>query len=109
MIKVGVVGGTGYTGVELLRILARHPEAQLAAITSRKEARERASALPMTSRSSGSSLILAATNLPSSSSEICSRPAVDSAPRTRVVHLVSPSAARTIDRAIRCLGKATIE
>src|SRR2546430_13667 len=26
MIKVGVVGGTGYTGVELLRLLAAHPE-----------------------------------------------------------------------------------
>lgn len=38
MIKVGIVGGTGYTGVELLRILAQHPQAQLAAITSRKEA-----------------------------------------------------------------------
>lgn len=37
MIKIGIVGGTGYTGVELLRILARHPEAQLSAITSRKE------------------------------------------------------------------------
>jgi N-acetyl-gamma-glutamyl-phosphate reductase len=38
MIKVGIVGGTGYTGVELLRILAQHPEAQLTMITSRKEA-----------------------------------------------------------------------
>ncbi|MEO5862749.1 MAG: N-acetyl-gamma-glutamyl-phosphate reductase [Burkholderiales bacterium] len=38
MIKIGIVGGTGYTGVELLRILARHPKAQLASITSRKEA-----------------------------------------------------------------------
>ena len=37
MIKIGIVGGTGYTGVELLRILARHPQAQLVAITSRKE------------------------------------------------------------------------
>jgi N-acetyl-gamma-glutamyl-phosphate reductase len=37
MIKVGIVGGTGYTGVELLRLLAAHPEAQLTAITSRKE------------------------------------------------------------------------
>ena len=37
MIKIGIVGGTGYTGVELLRILAQHPQAQLAAITSRKE------------------------------------------------------------------------
>lgn len=38
MIKVGIVGGTGYTGVELLRILAQHPEVELAAITSRGEA-----------------------------------------------------------------------
>src|SRR5450755_957216 len=38
MIEVGIVGGTGYTGVELLRILAQHPEAQLTMITSRKEA-----------------------------------------------------------------------
>jgi N-acetyl-gamma-glutamyl-phosphate reductase len=38
MIKVGIVGGTGYTGVELLRLLARHPHVQLTAITSRKEA-----------------------------------------------------------------------
>jgi len=37
-IKVGIVGGTGYTGVELLRLLARHPYCELAAITSRKEA-----------------------------------------------------------------------
>ncbi len=38
MIKVGVVGGTGYTGVELLRLLAQHPEVELAAVTSRSEA-----------------------------------------------------------------------
>ncbi len=37
-IKVGIVGGTGYTGVELLRLLAHHPQAELRAITSRKEA-----------------------------------------------------------------------
>lgn len=37
MIKVGIVGGTGYTGVELLRLLAAHPQAELTAITSRKE------------------------------------------------------------------------
>ena len=36
-IKVGIVGGTGYTGVELLRILAQHPHVELTAITSRKE------------------------------------------------------------------------
>lgn len=38
MIKVGVVGGTGYTGVELLRLLATHPQVQLQAVTSRGEA-----------------------------------------------------------------------
>ena len=38
MIKVGIVGGTGYTGVELLRLLAQHPNVELTAITSRKEA-----------------------------------------------------------------------
>ena len=37
-IKIGIVGGTGYTGVELLRLLAQHPNAQLTAITSRSEA-----------------------------------------------------------------------
>ncbi len=36
-IKVGIVGGTGYTGVELLRLLSQHPHVQLTAITSRKE------------------------------------------------------------------------
>jgi N-acetyl-gamma-glutamyl-phosphate reductase len=36
-IKVGIVGGTGYTGVELLRLLAQHPRCELAVITSRKE------------------------------------------------------------------------
>jgi N-acetyl-gamma-glutamyl-phosphate reductase len=38
VIKVGIVGGTGYTGVELLRLLARHPDVELVAITSRSEA-----------------------------------------------------------------------
>ena len=38
MIKAGIVGGTGYTGVELLRLLSQHPHVELVAITSRKEA-----------------------------------------------------------------------
>ena len=38
MIKVGIVGGTGYTGVELLRLLAQHPNVEVVAITSRGEA-----------------------------------------------------------------------
>jgi len=37
MIKVGIVGGTGYTGVELLRLLALHERAEVVLITSRAE------------------------------------------------------------------------
>ena len=37
MIRIGIVGGTGYTGVELLRLLAMHPEARVEIITSRSE------------------------------------------------------------------------
>ena len=40
MIKVGIVGGTGYTGVELLRLLALHPQVELRTITSRADAGE---------------------------------------------------------------------
>ena len=45
MIKVGIVGGTGYTGVELLRLLAAHPQVEVAAITSRGEAGTKVSEL----------------------------------------------------------------
>ena len=38
MVKVGIVGGTGYTGVELLRLLVAHPQVELRAITSRADA-----------------------------------------------------------------------
>ena len=41
MIRVGIVGGTGYTGVELLRILALHPAIEIAAVTSRADAGQR--------------------------------------------------------------------
>ena len=41
MAKVGIVGGTGYTGVELLRLLALHEEAEVAVITSRAESGRR--------------------------------------------------------------------
>ena len=43
MVKIGVVGGTGYTGAELLRLLAGHPHADLRAITSRSDAGKRVS------------------------------------------------------------------
>ena len=38
MIEVGIVGGTGYTGVELLRLLALHPQVRLRAVTARGDA-----------------------------------------------------------------------
>ncbi len=37
MISVGVVGGTGYTGIELLRILVSHPKVEIKVVTSRSE------------------------------------------------------------------------
>ena len=37
-VRIGIVGGTGYTGAELLRLLVRHPHADLRAITSRQDA-----------------------------------------------------------------------
>ncbi len=44
-IKVGIVGGTGYTGAELLRLLSLHPQADLRYITSRSEQGTRADAM----------------------------------------------------------------
>jgi|TARA_R100000005_G_scaffold90397_1_gene61695 N-acetyl-gamma-glutamyl-phosphate reductase len=41
MIRAGIVGGTGYTGVELLRLLASHADVDVVAITSRAEAGRR--------------------------------------------------------------------
>ncbi len=38
MIQAGIVGGTGYTGVELLRILVLHPDVELSVVTSRSDA-----------------------------------------------------------------------
>jgi N-acetyl-gamma-glutamyl-phosphate reductase len=45
MIKVGIVGGTGYTGAELLRLLAQHSGAYVHVLTSRQESGKRADAL----------------------------------------------------------------
>lgn len=38
MIQAGIIGGTGYTGLELLRLLASHPGAEVTSITSREQA-----------------------------------------------------------------------
>ena len=45
MIHAGIVGGTGYTGVELLRIIALHTEVEVAVVTSRADAGLRVDAL----------------------------------------------------------------
>lgn len=45
MIRAGIVGGTGYTGVELLRILVLHPEVEVAVVTSRSDAGMRVDAM----------------------------------------------------------------
>jgi N-acetyl-gamma-glutamyl-phosphate reductase len=37
MIKVAILGGSGYTALELLKILLRHPEVEIVAVTSRQE------------------------------------------------------------------------
>ena len=44
-VRVGIVGGTGYTGVELLRLMAEHPGVELVSITSRAEKGLRVDAL----------------------------------------------------------------
>ncbi len=36
MVKVAIIGGSGYTGLELLRLLARHPAVEVVAVTSRE-------------------------------------------------------------------------
>ncbi len=41
MIRAGIVGGTGYTGVELLRILVLHPQVDVDVVTSRADAGQR--------------------------------------------------------------------
>jgi N-acetyl-gamma-glutamyl-phosphate reductase len=45
MIRVGILGATGYTALELVKILLRHPEAKITALTSRQEGRPHISAI----------------------------------------------------------------
>ncbi|MCK5829059.1 MAG: N-acetyl-gamma-glutamyl-phosphate reductase [Methylococcales bacterium] len=45
MIRVGIVGGTGYTGVELLRMLVLHSGVEIGVVTSRSDAGNRVDAL----------------------------------------------------------------
>ncbi len=45
MKKVAICGGSGYTGIELIRILSRHPKVELTAITSEKSAGKKLSGI----------------------------------------------------------------
>ncbi len=45
MKKIGIVGATGYTGVELLRLLVTHPEVEITYVTSRSNAGTRVDAM----------------------------------------------------------------
>src|SRR5262245_31673772 len=40
MTKIAILGGSGYTAVELIKILLRHPHAEIVAVTTRQEAKE---------------------------------------------------------------------
>jgi len=43
--KIGIVGATGYTGVELLRFLVNHPTIEISMVTSRSHAGSRVDAM----------------------------------------------------------------
>jgi len=43
MIKAGIIGGTGYTGIELVRLLLMHPKVELSVVTSRRYKGEKVS------------------------------------------------------------------
>lgn len=43
--KIGIVGATGYTGVELLRLLVSHPDVEITYVTSREHAGSRVDAM----------------------------------------------------------------
>ena len=45
MIRAAIIGASGYTGAELTRILSRHPEVELVAVTSRQYAGRKLSAV----------------------------------------------------------------
>src|SRR5687767_11236454 len=45
MVRIGILGATGYTALELIKLLLRHPEAKIEAITSRQEGRPHLSAI----------------------------------------------------------------
>ena len=40
MVRIGIIGGSGYVGSELLRLLLLHPQAEVTMVTSRQSAGE---------------------------------------------------------------------
>ena len=77
MIRAGIVGGTGYTGVELLRLLVLHPEVQVAVVTSRSDAGTRVDAIYP--------------NLRGYSDNVFQMPEVDSLAQCDVVFFATPN------------------
>ncbi len=45
MVRAGIIGASGYTGAELIRILWNHPDVELAYLTARKYANQKVAAL----------------------------------------------------------------
>ena len=45
MLKVAIVGASGYTGVELIRLLSNHPEVEITAVTSEQSAGKKISSV----------------------------------------------------------------
>src|SRR5262245_24980363 len=45
MVRVAILGATGYTALELIKLLLHHPEAKITALTSRQEGRPHVSAI----------------------------------------------------------------
>lgn len=43
MVRIAILGATGYTALELIKILLRHPQAQITALTSRQEGNKQVS------------------------------------------------------------------
>jgi N-acetyl-gamma-glutamyl-phosphate reductase len=100
-VKIGVLGASGYTGAELIRLLLRHPRAELALLTAdRRAGQEMAAVFPQFSPFALPTLVsidaidwkragldLAFCALPHATTQKVIKALLGSAPKTRVVDL----------------------